>query len=285
MKTFLKLMVILALASCSSAGSGENGGKEQQGQEAQTKPQMKEQLLCNTGDWAPSDVQFPQWHQGMAICDGYLFTFQTGGYVYIYNIAQRNLAGSFKIETTNHCNSACFSTDKYSPVSKFPMLYLSESVNDCNCEVYDITLTVAKKVQDIILKDHPEGSHGAGWSVDAAKGCYYLVFDKAVYTFPIHFEKTVEFTLSDGKRIASWGDVGAAQAMNSDNDYVYQLSGLGEGGETISLYDLANDKTYKYKLPRSNEPEGVCSWNGHVYIGYAGPTSRELLVYQTDFVR
>lgn len=283
----MTLLAAFSFAACSS--SEENGKQEEEKPDSGvvTKPEMKEQFYCNLADWTPDNVEFPAWHQGMAICDNYLFTFKTGGYVYIYNMPQRKFVNSFKIDTDNHCNSAFFSTEKYSPSSKFPMLYLTESVNNCNCEVYDITLEKAKKVQDIILRDHPEGSHGAGWVADVARDRYLMVYDHDIYSFPLHVpsEQTVSFNLSSGTKIGTVSESGSAQAINVDNDYFYQLGGVGDGGENVTLYDLSNNKKFKFNLPRSNEPEGICTWNGHVYIGYAGANSREFLIYQTDFVR
>ena len=245
-------------------------------------------LVRNLADITPEDVQIDGHVQGLLVRDGYAFVFHHGGQVLVYNLDADVFVSSYYLPgNKSHCNNASFGTERYSSKSAFPMAYVSDCTYDGSCYVYDLYTDHAVEVQRIFFTDTPVPVQcGTGWFVDESSGRLCVHWKDQVWDFPIpsKHRKTVRLSVEGKKPSGRMNTPRIHQGACAYQGYHFFPSGLAYEPTYLTVNDPSSGQTWSFPTDRTVcplEPEGVCGWDGGVYVSYTGG-GKDLLLYRFE---
>lgn len=249
---------------------------------------LNHSLVLNLGDITPEDVQITGHVQGLLVRDGFAFVFHHGGQVIVYNLDTRQFVSSYYLPgNTSHCNNASFGTGKYSAASQFPMAYVSDCNYDGSCYVYDLYTDHAVEVQRIFLSDTPVPVEcGTGWFIDETtkKLCMHWYGKVWAFRIPSKHKKTVRLSVSGKEAIGLMNTPVVHQGACEYQGYQFFPCGFAGEPTYMTVNEPATGLTWNYRTDTTvcpYEPEGVCGWNGGIYVTYPGH-GRDVYLYRFE---
>ncbi len=272
---FSRLIIILMAAYSSLAAYAQ-------------EPELHHSLVINLGDITPADVEPGGHPQGLLVRDGFAFVFHHGGHVLVYNLDAREFVSSYYLPgNTSHCNNASFGVKKYSRKSQFPMAYVSDCTWDGSCYVYDLYTDHAVEVQRIFLTDTPVPVEcGTGWFIDEKTRRLCMHWKGEVWDFPIpsRHRKSVHLSVKNKKASGAMNNPAVHQGACAWEGYQYFPCGFAAEPTFLTVNHIFTGQTWSF--PTDNivgpyEPEGVCGWNGGIYVSYPGP-GKDLYIYRFE---
>ena len=250
--------------------------------------ELKHSLVLNLGDITPDDVQITGHVQGLLVRDGYAFVFHHGGQVIVYNLDARQFVSTYYLpDNTSHCNNASFGTRKYSSASQFPMAYVSDCNYDGSCYVYDLYTDHAVEVQRIYLTDTPVPVEcGTGWFIDESTDKLCMHWFGKVWTFPIPSKnkKTVRLSVAGKEPSGLMNNPVVHQGACAYQGFHFFPCGFAGEPTYMTVNDPATGRTWSFPTDSTvcpYEPEGVCGWNGGIYVTYPG-NDRDVFLYRFE---
>lgn len=248
--------------------------------------ELRHALVINLGDITPAEVQIDGHVQGLLVRDGYAFVFHHGGQVIVYNLDARQFVSSFYLPgNTSHCNNASFGTRKYSSRSRFPMVYVSDCDRDGSCYVYDLYTDHAEQVQRIFLKDTPVPVEcGTGWFIDGTRNRLCMHWYGKVWSFriPSKHKKTVWLSVKGLEPSGLMNNPAVHQGACEYGGYQFFPSGFAGEPTYMTVNATAGGATWSFRTDTTvcpYEPEGVCGWDGDIYVSYPGD-GRDVFLYK-----
>ncbi len=245
-------------------------------------------LVQNLGEITPADVQVTGHVQGLLVRDGYAFVFHHGGQVLVYRLDRKEFVSSYYLPgNESHCNNASFGTEKYSAKSRFPMAYVSDCTYDGSCYVYDLYPDHAVEVQRIYLTDTPVPVQcGTGWFIDESTDRLCMHWNGKVWDFPIPSkkEKTVRLTVEGKEASGLMNNPVVHQGACAYQGYQFFPCGFAGEPTYLTVNEPSSGRTWSFRTDGTvcpYEPEGVCGWNGGVYVSYPGENG-DVLLYRFE---
>ena len=220
--------------------------------------------------------------------DDYAFVFHHGGQVLAYNLEERQFVSSFYLPgNTSHCNNASFGTKMYSSKSRFPMVYVSDCTHDGSCYVYDLYTDHAIEVQRIFLADTPVPVEcGTGWFIDenANKLCMHWFGKVWSFRIPSKHKKIVRLSVAGKEAAGLMNTPVVHQGACAYQGYHFFPCGFAGEPTYITVNDPASGQTWNFRTDTTvcpYEPEGVCGWDGGIYVTYSG-SGRDVFLYRFE---
>lgn len=252
---------------------------------------LNHSLVLNLGDITPAEVQVDGHVQGLLVRDGYAFVFHHGGQVLVYDLdTERFVSSYFLPGNKSHCNNASFGTMKYSKKSQFPMAYVSDCTYDGSCYVYDLYTDHAVEVQRIFLTDTPVPVQcGTGWFVDETTGRLCMHWNGKVWDFPVppKGRKTVRLTVEGKEPSGLMNNPVVHQGACAWQGYRFFPCGFAGEPTYLTVNETSTGRTWSFRTDGTvcpYEPEGVCGWDGGVYVSYPGE-GRDVFLYRFEVVK
>ena len=250
--------------------------------------ELHHSLVLDLGDITPEDVQIDGHVQGLLVRDGYAFVFHHGGQVLVYDIDTKQFVSSYYLPgNTSHCNNASFGTKRYSAKSRFPMAYISDCNYDGSCYVYDLYTDHAVEVQRIYLTDTPVPVEcGTGWFIDESSQKLCMHWFGKVWTFPIpcKHRKTVRLSVAGKEPSGLMNNPVVHQGACAYRGYQFFPCGFAGEPTYMTINEISTSRTWSFRTDDTvcpYEPEGVCGWNGDVYVTYPG-LGKEVFLYRFE---
>lgn len=247
----------------------------------------KLEIAANLGDWTPDDVEVPGWVQGLIVSNGYAIIFHDAGQVLIYNLEKKEFVSSFYLPgNTSHCNNAALGLEKYSGSSTFPLIYVSDCVNKGDCYVYDMELSSAREVQRITLAEKPGGENGGnGWFIDEKNKKLGMHWNDSYYFFEIPniYLGTESLSIKGLPASGNMNLPSTHQGACAWNGYIFFPCGFADDPylTVVNIETKEHQNINLAELGIHNEPEGICEYNGSIYISCA-KSAREALLYKMN---
>ena len=252
---------------------------------------LQHSLVQNLREITPEDVTVDGHVQGLLVRDGYAFIFHHGGQVLVYQLDTKQFVSSYYLPgNKSHCNNASFGTEKYSAKSQFPMAYVSDCTYDGSCYVYDLYTDHAVEVQRIFLTDTPVPVQcGTGWFVDEQTGRLCMHWNGKVWDFPVpsKHRKTVRLTVEGKEPSGQMNNPVVHQGACAYQGLQFFPCGFAGEPTYLTVNEPATGRTWNFRTDDTvcpYEPEGVCGWDGGVYVSYPGENG-DVFLYRFDLER
>lgn len=270
-------------------------------------PQYEMELVFDVADLLPAEAEVKGASQGFAISGDYGFFFHDKGQVVIINIPERKFISTYVIAgmEKSHCNNACFSTEKLTPDSAFPLLYLTECAgyerqgrNRERCFVLDIDFESATLVQSIFYDDDRTCyDYNYDWNMDFERGFIYTKGSIPEYwqegfenphhgrimlmkKFPLPMKKDfredgkVHLTNADVLDEFTFDDMIVGQGAASHNGILFTGSGTPKLGRCrFHVFNLDTHERLSIQdvTELGIEPEGYSYQDGYMYMTFHTP--------------
>jgi hypothetical protein len=243
----------------------------------------------NIGYW-DNTTNYAQ--QSLAIYGGYIFLFYHSGYCKILDVNTFEVLYSFQLgspisHSNNHCGNACFSEQFFDESDEFPLLYISNHLQNGECYVCRIVRNSSGgfSTESITLVQMIKSAQGE----TNREYHFYPHKDQLIchagtryniYPLPTVNTNEVETYYLDTSTIISTFDTPisghTAAGQEARNGRIFCL--WYRGADSVPRYDLLtiyNFETGEYdaqiNLPNRlavQELEGIDIYDGKIYIGY-----------------
>ena len=239
--------------------------------------------FLNVADLLPDNVEVQGATQGFAIHGRYGFSMHDKGQCVIIDMRRREFVSTYVMEgNTGHCNNASFGVERYSSLSEFPLLYVTECRGERACYVNDVTLEGSRLVQTIYY-DGEEITGPADWAVDARNGRIYLYCTigtlRWLKAFPLpalaDSDARGEVHLKPSDAIASMpaGEITIPQGSHIYGRYIFLPEGIPPRSTRLHTTDIVTARTLA-PIDLSDlglEPEGVAVKGRWLYLSFHTP--------------
>lgn len=265
---------------------------------ASAQPLGEMELFVNVADLLPADVEVQGSTQGFAIKGRYGFSVHDKGQCVVIDLKRREFVSTFILEgNTGHCNNASFGVERYSPQSKFPLLYVTECRGQRACYVNDVTLEGSRLVQTIYY-DGDDITGPADWFVDARSSRIYLYCTigtlRYLKVFPLprladsDARGEVHLQREDAIGALPAGDISIPQGSHISGRYIFLPAGIPPRVTDLHTTDALTGEHYP-TLDLSHlglEPEGVATRRGWLYLSFHTPRDvRANVIYRMKINR
>lgn len=215
--------------------------------------------------------------QGLAIQGDTAIIIRDKGWCEIYDIEAGRTLSYYKLEgNDSHCNNAVFGTERLSPGSPFPLLYISEDNGSHACLVTDIGMDGSRIVQRIYYDT--DGSDYPGpfdWMVDRENGHLYTYGGSRwrarwVKRFALPSSDMPEVHL--GEKDVLWSmyydEVGIGQGGFVQDGRIFLTAGYPPYYCKLHVYDMNAGRQILCQDLRDlkYEPEGMDFRDGWLYV-------------------
>lgn len=265
---------------------------------ASAQPLGEMELFVNVADLLPADVEVQGSTQGFAIEGRYGFSVHDKGQCVVIDLKRREFVSTFILEgNTGHCNNASFGVERYSPQSKFPLLYVTECRGQRACYVNDVTLEGSRLVQTIYY-DGDDITGPADWFVDARSRRIYLYCTIGtlrylkVFSLPRLADNDargeVHLQREDAIGALPAGNISIPQGSHISGRYIFLPAGIPPRATDLHTTDALTGEHYP-TLDLSHlglEPEGVATRRGWLYLSFHTPRdARANVIYRMKINR
>ncbi len=256
------------------------------------------ELFVNVADLLPTDTEVQGSTQGFAIKGRYGFSVHDKGQCVVIDLKRREFVSTFILEgNTGHCNNASFGVERYSPQSKFPLLYVTECRGQRACYVNDVTLEGSRLVQTIYY-DGNDITGPADWFVDARSRRIYLYCTIGtlrwlkIFSLPRLSDSNargeVHLQHEDAIGALPAGNISIPQGSHISGRYIFLPAGIPPRATDLHTTDALTGEHYP-SLDLSHlglEPEGVATRRGWLYLSFHTPRDvRANVIYRMKINR